>query len=43
MNREELDIIREIVESAYHNEDDDYVDWVWIKALEQAMKENKDD
>ena len=43
MNREELDIIREIVESAYRNEGDDYVDWVWINKLQQAIKENKDD
>lgn len=41
MNREELDLIKQIVESAYKT--DDYVDWNWINVLKQEIKEAEND
>lgn len=41
MNREELDIIRQIVEDAYRS--DDYVNWTFVGAMEQILKENEND
>lgn len=42
MSRDELDLIRGIVEYAYLN-DDDYVNWTYVCAMEQILKENEND
>ena len=41
MSREELDIVRLIVEQAYRG--DDYVNWVVVKVCEDILKENEND
>lgn len=41
MNREELDIIKQIVEAAYQSED--FVSWTWVNCLEKQIKEAEND
>ena len=41
MNREELDLIQQIVEEAYRS--DDYVDWNWVNCLKEQIKEAEND
>lgn len=42
MSREELDIMRMIVEQAYKN-DDDYVNWSVVSLCEDTLKEKDND
>ena len=39
MSKEELDIIRYIVEQAYNPKNDDYVNWTFVKSCEEVLKE----
>lgn len=41
MNREELDLIQQIVEEAYRS--DDYVDWNYVNRLKEQIKEAEND
>ncbi len=41
MNREELDLIQQIVEEAYRS--DDYVDWNYVNRLKEKIKEAEND
>ena len=40
MNRDELDIIRAIVEAAYRPDNTDYVNWNYVKSCEAILEKH---